>query len=105
MNSSVSPLLSLKLTKVSNVCAREAIAAAQKRKIAQVTLPTFDLSTEVLISRRSEAQLRNSDVMNYGITWNFLLLVKGPVGVVTVTNPVVAPTGTVVAISVSDTTL
>jgi len=38
----------------------------------------------------------------YGITWNCLLLVSVPFGVVTVTNPVVAPTGTVLSIAVSE---
>ena len=41
----------------------------------------------------------------YGITWNGLLLVSVPLGVVTVTYPVVAPGGTVAWMKVFDTTV
>jgi hypothetical protein len=40
--------------------------------------------------------------LRYGITWNCTLLVSVPLGVVTVTYPVVAPAGTVATIKVSD---
>ena len=42
---------------------------------------------------------------NYGITWNGTLLVSVPLGVTTVTNPVLAPGGTIARIKVSDTTV
>ena len=41
----------------------------------------------------------------YGITVNIVLLVRVPLGVWTVTNPLVAPVGTVARIEVSDTTV
>src|SRR5579862_499955 len=41
----------------------------------------------------------------YGITTNGLLLVSVPLGVVTVTYPVVAPAGTVASMNVSDLTV
>jgi hypothetical protein len=42
---------------------------------------------------------------HYGITWNGTLLVNVPLGVVTVTYPVIAPAGTVALMNVSETTV
>ena len=43
--------------------------------------------------------------MIYGVTWNALLLLRVPLGVITLTVPLVAPAGTVVVISVAETTV
>jgi hypothetical protein len=41
----------------------------------------------------------------YGQMWNIVLLFSMPLGVVTVTQPLVAPVGTLTVIPVADTTL
>jgi hypothetical protein len=66
---------------------------------------TFGLTPVIIIGVPAPAPLVGVKLMIYGITLNFLLLFSVPPGVVTVTKPVVAPSGTIAVRKVSDETL
>lgn|SRR5580704_2736948 len=56
--------------------------------------------TAILVRSLSPPAPRKHCQSNYGFTWNTTLLLNVPLGVVTSSVPVVAPTGTVVLIAV-----
>ncbi len=61
--------------------------------------------TPVMVTTVPTGPLVGLKLVIWGVTRNFLLLVRVPLGVVTVTKPVVAPLGTVAVRKVLETTL
>src|SRR4029077_1667331 len=74
--------------------------------MAELILPSSPWTTlvPVMVTTVPDAPLVGPKPVIFGITRNWVLLVSVPLGAVTVTQPVVAPLGTVALISLLDTT-